>query len=403
METTIEMMNTMKIDFIPESWEITNLGSVTKIYDGTHATPKYVADGIPFYSVEHISKNDFSKTKFICEKVFEKENKRVKLEKGDILMTRIGDVGTAKLIDWDVKASFYVSLALIKKSEKFNPKFLELFINSGIFQGELYKRMIHVAFPIKINLGEIGKCLVVIPSKSEQNKIAEILSTWDQAIEKTKNLIDQLQLRKKGLMQGLLTGKQRLRGFDDEWKELKAGMIFENHSDKSHDGEFEVLSATQDKGVIPRSEVGIDIKYDKSSLKNYKKVDAGDFVISLRSFQGGIEYSSYEGLVSPAYTVLKEKLPISKKFYSEYLKSGNFIKRLNSIIYGIRDGKQISYKEFSSLKLWYPPIDEQQYISTVLEIMDKEIGTYKTYLETQRIQKRGLMQELLTGKKRVKI
>lgn len=95
---------------------------VSKIYDGTHQTPKYIKQGIHFYSVEYLTANKFSNTKFIAENVFKKENKRVSLGKGDILMTRIGDIGTARLIDLDVKASFYVSLALIKKmSWKINP------------------------------------------------------------------------------------------------------------------------------------------------------------------------------------------------------------------------------------------------------------------------------------------
>lgn len=242
-----------------------------------------------------------------------------------------------------------------------------------------------------------------LPPLPEQKKIAAILSTWDNAIETTRNLIEQLQLRKKGLMQQLLTGKKRLPGFSGEWEEVKAGEVFSNHTDKNHNGEFEVLSATQDKGVIPRSQTGIDIKYDKAALKNYKKLEKGDFVISLRSFQGGIEFSSYTGLVSPAYTVLRERVEISKGFYKEYMKTQNFINRLNSIIYGIRDGKQISYKEFSSLKIFYPPLKEQKYITEFLTSIDEEITHHQSYLAILQQQKKGLMQQLLTGQKRVSV
>jgi len=249
---------------------------------------------------------------------------------------------------------------------------------------------------------QVSKYKIAIPPLPEQKKIAQILSTWDKAIDHTQQLIEQLTTRKKGLMQQLLTGKVRLKGFSGEWESLKGGEIFLNHSDKNHDGTLEVLSATQDKGVIPRSEIGINIKYDKSSLKSYKRVDEGDYVISLRSFQGGIEYSNYNGLVSPAYTVLKENRPISKRFYKEYLKTETFINRLNSIIYGIRDGKQISYKEFSTLKILYPPIEEQTAIAKILKSLDEEINTQKQYLESLQQQKKGLMQQLLTGQKRVK-
>ncbi|KZZ05755.1 hypothetical protein A3746_03655 [Oleibacter sp. HI0075] len=192
-------------------WQVLPLGHLTNIFDGTHSTPKYVEDGVPFYSVEHLTANDFSKTKFISEEVFDKENKRVKLERGDILMTRIGDIGTAKHLDWDVRASFYVSLALVKASESFDSEYMTQYINSNIFRSELWKRTIHVAFPKKINLGEISNCLVVIPSLEEQQKIAAVLSTADQEISAIQQKLDALKQEKKALMQQLLTGKRRVK------------------------------------------------------------------------------------------------------------------------------------------------------------------------------------------------
>jgi len=182
-------------------WEEKCLGEVAKIYDGTHFTPNYVDEGIPFYSVEQVTANNFSKTKFITQEVFEKENERVKLEKGDILMTKIGDIGTSKYIDWDVEASFYVSLALIKQSKLYNSKFLNQYIKSVQFQQELHKKIIHVAFPKKINLGEIGNCLVVLPCLTEQQKIATFLSSLDKKIEFVNTQLEKSKLWKKGLLQ----------------------------------------------------------------------------------------------------------------------------------------------------------------------------------------------------------
>ncbi|MCG3808667.1 restriction endonuclease subunit S [Psychrobacter sp. Ps4] len=191
-------------------WEEVELGHVTKIYDGTHSTPKYLEQGIPFYSVEHLTRNDFSNTKYISEEVYEKENKRVKLEKNDILMTRIGDIGTAKCLTWDVKASFYVSLALIKSNYRFNSRFLTYYINSKEFHRELWKRTIHVAFPRKINLGEINHCLIMLPPLEEQQKIATVLTNADNEIELLEQQLADLQQEKKALMQVLLTGKVRV-------------------------------------------------------------------------------------------------------------------------------------------------------------------------------------------------
>ncbi len=181
-------------------WEEKCLGEIAKIYDGTHLTPNYVEEGIPFYSVEQVTANDFSKTKFISREVFEKENERVKIEKGDILMTKIGDIGTSKYIDWDVQASFYVSLALIKQSNHYNSKFLNQYIKSVDFQQELHKKTIHVAFPRKINLGEISNCLVNLPCLPEQQKIAVFLSSLDKKIELVNVQLEKSKLWKKGLL-----------------------------------------------------------------------------------------------------------------------------------------------------------------------------------------------------------
>jgi type I restriction enzyme S subunit len=191
-------------------WDELKLGALSKIYDGTHSTPKYVETGIPFYSVEHLTRNDFTKTKFITKEIFEKENLRVKLDKNDILMTRIGDIGTAKCLTWEVKASFYVSLALIKSSSKFDSQFLTYYINSQEFHRELWKRTIHVAFPKKINLGEIGNCLISLPPLDEQQKIASVLINADKEIDLLEQQLADLKQEKKALMQQLLTGKRRV-------------------------------------------------------------------------------------------------------------------------------------------------------------------------------------------------
>ena len=164
------------------NWQAKKLGDVAKIYDGTHQTPTYVERGIPFYSVEQVTANNFENTKYIAEDVFEKESRRVVIERGDVLMTRIGDIGTARYVDWDPRASFYVSLALIKPTGV-DGRFLSYVINSHYFQKELRKRSLTVAFPYKINLGDIGKSELSIPEKPEQERIVGVLEVWDEYIE----------------------------------------------------------------------------------------------------------------------------------------------------------------------------------------------------------------------------
>ena len=177
-------------------------------------------------------------------------------------------------------------------------------------------------------------------------------------------------------------------------KEYKAKDIFYSVSNKNHNGDYEVLSATQDRGVIPRSQVDIDIKYDDANTSGYKMVDKGDFVISLRSFQGGIEYSEYTGLVSPAYTVLKPKVSICDEYYKSYFKTNDFISRLNKGTYGIRDGKQVGFKDFGEMTIHFPPLPEQQRIAKILSAQDKVIECYEKKIEQLKRMKKYYLQNM---------
>lgn len=185
-------------------------------------------------------------------------------------------------------------------------------------------------------------------------------------------------------------------------KTYKARDVFYSVTNKKHNGQFEVLSATQDRGVIPRSQVDIDIKYSEESISGYKKVDKGDFVISLRSFQGGIEYSEYEGLVSPAYTVLKNKLPICDGYYKAYFKTNDYINRLNKGTYGIRDGKQVGFEDFGDMVIHYPSLVEQERIAEILGMQDKLITLQeKKIVEIQEFKKICLRKMFPTKGERV--
>lgn len=251
-----------------------------------------------------------------------------------------------------------------------------------------------------VTAGQLKSLRIPLPPLAEQEKIAEILSTWDKAIERQTQLIQKLELRKKGLMQQLLTGKKRLPGFTDEWKKVKAGLIFKSVSIRSNKQEI-LLSATQEHGVIPRDMLESRVTMPTGDLSSFKLVDVGDFVISLRSFEGGIEYSQYRGVVSPAYTVLKKALDVDSAFYKAYFKSNDFIQRLSIAVIGIRDGKQISYSDFAYIKIPFPALQEQTAIANILSSSDEEIRLAQDKLAAMKEQKKGLMQVLLTGKRRI--
>lgn len=200
-------------------------------------------------------------------------------------------------------------------------------------------------------------------------------------------------------------GYQKTRAgiMPEDWDgNVRAKQLFKSHTDKKHNGDLEILSSTQERGIVPRSQIGIDIQCSDEGVKGYKKVAKGDFVISLRSFQGGIEYSEYDGIVSPAYTVLKPSKDISTGFYKSYFKTESFIDRLNGAVYGIRDGKQIGYEDFGDMYVHCPPLAEQECIAEILIQCDKVIELKQKRIEEEKRKKVWLCQYILTGKTRLK-
>ncbi len=197
---------------IPKDWEILMLNDLCEnICDGTHYTPKYTKDGIPFYSVENVTANNFSDVKYISKFEHDKLIKRCKPEFGDILMTRIGILGDTKLVDWNINASIYVSLALLKPNEHIDPNYLYNYTQSYIFVKNVEKRALTNATPKKINMQDIGLIPIPVPKTNrEQKEIAKILSTMEKDINELKRQLDKNKAIKQGMMQELLTGKTRL-------------------------------------------------------------------------------------------------------------------------------------------------------------------------------------------------
>jgi type I restriction enzyme S subunit len=194
-----------------DKWQLRKVGEIAEVKDGTHQTPKYVTRGIPFYSVENVTSNNFIDTKYISEEEHNFLTKSFRIEKGDILMTRIGSIGDCKLIDWDVNASFYVSLALLKIKSNASSDFIFHYSKGDFFKRQAEARSLRWAVPKKINLGEISEIKIFIPSTvEEQTAIANILTTADFEIDCLKRKLALFTVQKQGLTQKLLTGKVRI-------------------------------------------------------------------------------------------------------------------------------------------------------------------------------------------------
>ena len=187
----------------------------------------------------------------------------------------------------------------------------------------------------------------------------------------------------------------RFRGFDDAWEQRKAKELFVSTADKGYP-ELPVLSATQDRGMIRRDENSINIFHDKKNEAGYKRVLPGQFVIHLRSFQGGFAHSAIEGITSPAYTVFGFSEP--EKHDSEYWKyvftSKSFIQRLETVTYGIRDGRSISYEEFLTLGFVYPSKAEQTAIARYLDKLSDLITLHQRKFEKLTNVKKSMLEKM---------
>ncbi|WP_233007454.1 restriction endonuclease subunit S [Rheinheimera faecalis] len=227
MSESMQKLPVLRFPEFDQPWKSCKLIDIAEVYDGTHQTPKYTDEGIPFVSVENIN-NLYATNKFISEEDFEK-NFKVKPRQNDILMTRItaGIIGATTLVESNEPLAYYVSLALIRAGEDINSRFLEKLINCEIFKRELHKRIIHVAFPKKINLGDIGECAIKIPDLDEQKKIFQAIDSIDRKIANLNKKLGLFIEYKLGIVKDIFSQRIRLKNSNDsnyeEWKTCTLG------------------------------------------------------------------------------------------------------------------------------------------------------------------------------------
>ena len=243
--------------------------------------------------------------------------------------------------------------------------------------------------------------IYISQSAAEQKQIAEFFTSIDRLITLHQRKFEKLTNVKKSMLEKMFPRNGscypgiRFKGFTDPWEQRKAKELFVSTADKGYP-ELPVLSATQDRGMIRRDENSINIFHDKKNEAGYKRVLPGQFVIHLRSFQGGFAHSAIEGITSPAYTVFGFSEP--EKHNSEYWKyvftSKSFIRRLETVTYGIRDGRSISYEEFLTLDFVYPSKAEQTAIARYLDKLSNLITLHQRELEKLQSIKKALLEKM---------
>ena len=226
-----------------------------------------------------------------------------------------------------------------------------------------------------------------LPSLIEQQKVAHLLAIIDERIITQIRIIEGLKSLSDVICERLYNPSEK-----ESWQTYKYADLFSISNERNGKLQYSnVLSASQEYGMIERNELNIDIKFEASSIINYKIVRPNQYVIHLRSFQGGFAYSDKTGVCSPAYTILVPNEKLSTAFLKYYFTSQKFINSLRIVTYGIRDGRSISVEEFLQLKVAIPDIAHQQHIVRVMRLWEEKIWIEESYLTKLQQQKQFLL------------
>lgn len=396
---------------VPEGWSITKLEEISEIRSGS--TPlrskgeRYFSnDGIPWVKTLDLNNariedteekiTDLALQETSCS-VFPVDTVLVAMYGGFNQIGRTGVLGMPAAINQALSA-------LIIDNSKALSQYVLYFLNGNV------KRWKQFAASSRkdpnITQSDVKNFAILLPPLAEQEKIAEILSTWDHTIEQTERLKANAETHKQALMQQLLTGKKRFPEFEGEWEEYKTKQIFKSIVRRAEGGEYEIFSVTKD-GIIPQKEY-FKKEIASKNTDNYKVIEFGDFVMSgLNFWMGSVDVylEEYSGMISPAYKVYTIKKGFDISYIKHFVRSFEFNRVLvgSSILGASIVRRNFDSVAFDNWKLKLPSLEEQQKIAAVLNRADREIELLAQKLDYLKTEKRALMQQLLTGKRRVKV
>ena len=223
--------------------------------------------------------------------------------------------------------------------------------------------------------------------KKEQIKISKLLMLLDERIATQSKIIEDLKRLKSAIIEKLYS--------EIQGKEYLYRQLFEIINERNNRLEFSnVLSASQERGMVSREDLNLDIKFERSNINTYKIVRNGDYVIHLRSFQGGFAFSNIVGVCSPAYTIMRPKDLLEYGYLSYYFTSRQFIKSLVIVTYGIRDGRSINVDEWLDMKIVIPLKEQQRHIVRTIKVFENRIENEEMYASCLLKQKQHLLRQM---------
>ena len=277
-------------------------------------------------------------------------------------------------------------VCIIRTNSKVNPKFLCDYIQTQRIQNHI-KSLQTGGSREGLNFEQIRSFPISLPSINEQNKLTCLLDKINERIATQVRLIEDLKKFKCAIVEKLYS--------EIQGKEYSYRQLFEIINERNSRLEYSnVLSASQEKGMVNREDLNLDIKFELSNINTYKIVREGDYVIHLRSFQGGFAFSNMVGVCSPAYTIMRPKKLLEYGYLSYYFTSRKFIKSLIIVTYGIRDGRSINVDEWLDMKNIIPSKEQQQHILRTIRGFENKIEVEEMYASCLSKQKQYLLRQM---------
>ncbi|GAA6242224.1 restriction endonuclease subunit S [Bacteroides fragilis] len=267
------------------------------------------------------------------------------------------------------------------------PNYIYHLLNTDGFNRKVMVRCTGSSYPA-INSEDLATIRFYLTTDTkEQLKISRLLDLLDERIATQNKIIEDLKKLKSAIIDQLYSA---IKGNEYSYRQ-----IFEIVNERNKQLEYSnILSASQEKGMVNREELNLDIQFERSNINTYKVVRKGDYVIHLRSFQGGYAFSEKTGVCSPAYTILRPNDLLEFRYLSYYFTSQKFIKSLIIVTYGIRDGRSINVEEWLDMKTIIPPKEQQCHIVETIRNIENKIENEELYASCLSKQKQYLLRQL---------
>ena len=364
-----------------EPWQKCRLGDYIRIFSGespNRINSEY--NKIPYYKVEQLNWCE----KYLGETPYLSQRGKNILPEGCVVFSKRG----AAILTNKVRMNLFpinidTNLMGIKADNSF---ILDQYLFYFILRARL-NRIADTSTIPQINNIHINPITIYVPSLAEQEIITKFPALLDERIATQRRLIEDLEKLMSSIVDRIFS--------DVDGEVVKFRDILEI-STQRNDGkaDYRILSASQEFGMIERDSLDIDIKAEAKSVKMYKRVHPGDYVLHLRSFQGGLAFAEVEGICSPAYTILRPNKRLEYGYLKEYFNSSKFIKSLVLVTYGIRDGRSINVEEFLDMNISIHHKNKQAEIVKSLSMLSDKLNVEASILNRYEQQRAYLLSNL---------